>query len=427
MNEDIEKLQNEIRLKEKEINLLQVLEYRRKLYREPELRHLFLELTSRCNAKCDHCGSRCDAKEQGEEISTECLKKTLKEISEHYNPADVFLNVTGGEPLMRKDFFDILEYAVGLGYNWGMTSNGMLIDEEMVQKLEKAKMCTVSISIDGLEKTHELFRHVPKCYGKILHGIDLMQQSDVIQIVQVTTVVNKMNIEELDELYKLLLEHGIKYWRVVTCDPIGRANDNNQILLDKSEFKRVFDFIKEKQAEGLMNEISYGCSHFLGLEYEREIRNFYFMCMTGLYVGSILSNGDIFVCPNVPRRPELIQGNIKTDSFVEVWEKNFKPFRHEERTCNDTCRACKYFKYCGGDSFHTWNFDENKPNICLKELFDKENALNDEKTLKKTAKKTSGKKTTTKKTAKKSTKSSAKKEDSKVEKTTKKKSTKNKK
>lgn len=136
----------------------------------------------------------------------------------------------------------------------------------------------------------------------------------------------------------------------------------------------MFDFIKEKQQEGKMLDITFGCSHFVGPEYEKEVRKHCFYCMAGLTLGSILSNGDIFVCPNVPRRPELIQGNIKTDSFVEVWEKKFKPYRSEYRTANSKCKKSEYFDYCGGDSFHTWNFDENKPNICLKPLFDEKEA-----------------------------------------------------
>ncbi len=363
MISDLEK-----RKKEYEMELLH--EERKRLYEHPQLRHLFLEVTSRCNARCEHCGSRCDENEQGEEISAEALKKTLKEVAECYNPRKILLNVTGGEPLVRKDLFDILEYAVSLGFPWGMTSNGILISDEMVKKLEKAKMSTVSISIDGLRETHESFRKVKNCYDRILHGIDKMIESPVIKIVQVTTVANKKNIHELEAIYQMLLEHKVQYWRVVNCDPIGRANDNKEIFLDMEDYKYLFKFITEKQKEGKMKEISYGCSHYLGLNAEKTVRNNYFICMTGLYVGSILSNGDIFVCPNVPRRKELIQGNIKTDSFVDVWENKFKCYRTENRTSNAKCKRCKHWNYCGGDSFHTWNFDEKKPNICLKEIFE---------------------------------------------------------
>ena len=388
--------------KKREYEMMLINQMRKKFYEKPVLNNLFLEVTSRCNARCEHCGSRCDGNTQGEEVSAEEWKKALKDIAEHYDPQTVYLNVTGGEPLMRTDLFDILNYAVSIGYRWGMTTNGMLINEKILKKIEEAKMSTVSVSIDGLKETHECFRKVPNSFEKILKGIRMMQESPVIKIVQVTTVVNKKNIDELEDLYNLLVENGVKYWRVVNCDPIGRANDNSDILLDLDDFRRMFDFILSKQKEGKMKDISYGCSHFVGTELETEVRDHYFYCLTGLTIGSILSNGDIFVCPNVPRRPELIQGNIKTDSFVDVWENKFKPFRHELRTSCDECVKCPHWDYCGGDAFHTWNFDENKPNICLRPLFDKdyEHEIVNNSNVKKQSKKKNITKKNSKKTVK---------------------------
>lgn len=349
-------------------NMEKLYEQRIQLYDHPQLRSLFLEVTSRCNAKCEHCGSRCGEKIQKDEISKEKLMETLKEVAEHYDPKKILLCVTGGEPLLRKDLFEIMEYATSLGFHWGMTSNGILIDEKMVKKLVKANMKTVSISIDGLKETHESFRKIPGSFDKIIKGIKLMQKESSIEIVQVTSVANKKNFEQLEELYQLMLELGVKYWRVVNCDPIGRAKLNDDILLSPAQYRKLFDFIYEKRKEGKI-VIDYGCSHYLGYNMEKEIRPNYFICLTGLCIGSILSNGDIFVCPNVERRKELIQGNINTDSFVEVWENKFKPFRHEKRTSNKGCERCSHFKYCGGDAFHTWNFDENKPNICIKKIY----------------------------------------------------------
>lgn len=396
---------DKITRKKREYEMMIMNQRRKDLYEHPKLNNLFLEVTSRCNARCEHCGSRCDGNMQGEEVSAEDLKRTLKDIAEHYDPYYIYLNVTGGEPLMRKDLFDIVNYAVSLGYRWGMTTNGMLINEKMFKKIEEAKMSTVSVSIDGLKETHESFRKVPNSFEKIIDGIKMMLNSDVIKIVQVTTVVNKKNMHELEDIYNLLLDIGVRHWRVVNCDPIGRANDNSEILLDMEDYKTLFDFILAKQKEGKMKDITFGCSHYVGVELETEVRDHYFYCLTGLTIASILSNGDIFVCPNVPRLPELIQGNIKTDSFVEVWENKFKPFRHEKRTSCEECLKCPHWDYCGGGSFHTWNFDDNKPNICLRPLFDKEyeeKVAEINKTTKKKA--TTKKKTTTKRTTKKTIK-----------------------
>lgn len=381
-------------------NMEEIYEYRKYLYEHPQLYHLFLEVTSRCNARCEHCGSRCDANTQGNEVSAEALKKTLKEVAEHYDASNILLNVTGGEPFLRKDLFEIMDYAVSLGFKWGVTSNGILINEKMVEKIVASKMSTISISIDGLRETHESFRKVPGSWDRIIHGIKLLLNEPSIQCVQVTTVANKKNMHELEELYKIVQELGVKYWRVVNCDPIGRAKDNaKDILLDSKGYRDLFKFIYEKRNENKI-VVDYGCSHYLGLNTEKELRSQYFICMTGLYVGSILSNGDIFVCPNVERRPELIQGNINTDSFVEVWENKFKEFRHERRTACDDCLKCSHWKYCGGDSFHTWNFDDNEPNICIKKIYREELGKEDKKEKTITTKNATKKKGNVKKKAK---------------------------
>ena len=270
---------------------------------------------------------------------------------------------------MRKDLFDIMQYASDLGFRWGMTSNGMLINDEILRKMNETNMETISISLDGLRETHESFRHVPGSFDIIIENIKKLQQVPSIKIVQVTTVVNKRNIHELEDIYKLMQELNVISWRVINVDPIGRAKDNNDILLDKEDYKYLFSFIKEKREEGLVENVEYGCSHYLGMDLEKELRDTYFICTTGLYVASILSNGDIFVCPDIERRPEFIQGNIKTDSFVDVWKNKFEIFRTENRTKCDKCSNCENWNHCCGDSFHTWDFDNHRPNFCIKDIY----------------------------------------------------------
>lgn len=355
----------------KKVDMLNVYDDRLRLYDNPVLFNLFLEVTSRCNARCEHCGSSCGDFIPKDEIELKYLKKTLREIADKYDASSILLNVTGGEPLVRKDLFELMDYAVSLGFRWGITSNGILIDEKMAKKIEDSKMDTISISIDGLKETHEKFRKVPNSYDKILKGIKLLQNIDYINDIQVTTVANKKNFNELEDLYNMMLEIGIKDWRVVNCDPIGRAKNNDDILLDKDQMRELYRFIREKNDEGKI-KVTYGCSHYLGDKLEHVIRPFYFFCTTGITTASILSNGDIFVCPNVERRKELIQGNIKKDSFVDVWENKFKEFRHNRVNINGKCRKCSEYKFCCGDSFHTWNFDDNKPNFCYIDIMEEE-------------------------------------------------------
>ena len=279
------------------------------------------------------------------------------------------LYVTGGEPLVRKDLFEILEHAVKLGFSWGMTSNGMLIDEEIVKKMEKTDMKTISISLDGPKEIHESFRKVPGSFEKIIEGIKLMQKCKSIQVIQVTTVVNKKNIDYLDDIYKILKDIGIKDWRIIQVDPIGRAKNNKEILLEPDQLKYMFNYILEKRKQDKDMKFKYGCGHFLGFDLNYALTYNCFICFTGHCVASILSNGDIFGCPDIERHPKLIQGNIKKDSFVDVWENRFKNYRSVNRTSNSKCKKCPDWKACGGDSFHTWDFEKNKPNFCIKEIF----------------------------------------------------------
>ena len=344
-------------------------EARKRAYRKHKLRGLFFEVTSRCNARCEHCGSSCGDFVPKDEVTVDEMKKVLDDVAAHYNPKEIMLYITGGEPLVKKDLFEFTDYANKLGFNWGMTSNGILIDKEVIKKIKKTNMATVSISLDGPKEIHEAFRKVPGAYDKIIKGIKLMQKCPNIVDLQITTVVNKKNIDHLDEIYKTVKKLGVKDWRIIQVDPIGRAKDNKEILLEPDQLKYMFNYIFEKRKADPDIRVRYGCGHFLGVELNNELMGKCYFCYTGSSIASILSNGDIFGCPDIERRPELIQGNIRKDSFVDVWEHRFKNYRRVNRTSNSKCRRCPDWKACGGDAFHTWDFENKKPNFCLREIF----------------------------------------------------------
>ena len=343
------------------------------LNRKPILRTLFIELTLRCNARCEHCGSSCGDEIRKDEITADEIKNVLKSIADNpkYNPRNIMLAITGGEPLLKKEIWDIMKYAHELGFPWGMTTNGFLINQDVVDKMVETGMYSLSISLDGLEKTHESFRKVkPGEFKKLMKGLKILLKTPEIKVVQITTCVNKKNIDELEDMYKLLSDVGLKEWRIIEVDPIGRAKANDEILMGPKEYQRMFDFIESKQDNEYGMNVTYGgCGHFIG-KYEGHFRKHPGYCGAGTLISCILSNGDIFVCPDVVRRPELIQGNIRKDDFIEVWEKKYKPYRSIKRLGNSKCFKCEYWKLCTGDGFHTWNFEENKPNFCYKELIE---------------------------------------------------------
>ena len=134
-------------------------------------------------------------------------------------------------------------------------------------------------------------------------------------------------------------------------------------MLNGKEIRQLLDFIKSKKNDKRL-ELTYGCPGFLGLDYEKEVRKHYFYCRTGINVASILYNGDLFVCPNVPRIKRFIQGNIRTDNFKDVWDNKYREFRNKDRTKCEKCGKCEQWEYCLGGAFHTWNFTDNEQNKC---------------------------------------------------------------
>ncbi len=338
--------------------------YRDYLRSKPDLRVLFFELTDRCNLRCRHCGSSCEPS-NANYADTAALLRLLSEINRDFPDPDFMICLTGGEPLLHPDFEVIANAVNNAGLPWGMTTNAVLIDETAANKLRELKMTGISVSMDGLKDTHEWLRGVPGCYDRTVSGINNLHEAG--HSVQVTTVVGRHNYNQLEEMYRNIRSLNVASWRVVNMEPIGRANtDIPNMALDRNEIMGLIRFIREKRydPENPM-DVCYGCSHYLSFDYEREVRDNYFHCMSGTGVASILVNGDIYGCLDIERRPELVQGNINTDRFYDVWMHRFEPYRIDRSTLCDECSNCDERRFCGGDSMHTWDFDVNRPRICL--------------------------------------------------------------
>lgn len=338
-------------------------EYRKKLRAEPKLRHLFFELTMSCNEHCRHCGSRC---KEGESpfLPAETWMALLDEVKENFSPLPMIC-VTGGEPMLCRDIYDIMSHAHELGFSWGMTSNGTLITPQAAHMLREAGMNTISISIDGSEETHDSFRQRRGGFRLAVEAVRNLLREE-LDAVQVTTVVTRKNIDQLEELFELVKELDVDSWRVINIEPIGRALELDGYTLTPEEYRRMFSYIRQKRNEGY--PVQYGCSHFLGLDFEREVRDWYFLCNAGVYTASVMANGDIAACLDIERRPETIQGNILRESFTDVWKNRFEIFRTPLSEKNRQCAECDMERFCGGGAYHSWNYDENRPMVCFRDI-----------------------------------------------------------
>ena len=334
-----------------------------KLYDKPELRRLFFELTLACNEHCFHCGSSCTAA-RADELTCDEWIGIIDQVKRDFDISHMLLCITGGEPLLRDDFFTIMEHAREAGFHWGMTSNATLVTPEIARRLAETGMGTISVSIDGLRETHDALRGLVGAYDRAMAGIQNLIDTNAFQNVQVTTVVNHANLEQLDELFTIMDGLDIDSWRIVNLEPIGRALRHQDLMLTREDYVRLLDFIREKRAAGY--PLEYGCSHYLGLEYEAEVREWYWLCNAGIYTASIMANGDIGACLDIERRSETIQGNIRTDRLSDVWEKRFELFRRDLSDSCETCRSCEHARFCRGDAHHSWDYDHNRPMVCLK-------------------------------------------------------------
>lgn len=354
------------RIKEyKTTQLNQAASYREKLYEAPRLKQLFLELTLRCNEHCFHCGSRCGS-DGRDGLSLDMYKKLIDEVKQSFGTKGLQFNITGGEPLLRPDFFEIVGYIHDSGFRWGMTTNGTLITKEVARKLKETGMGTVSISIDGLEETHDRQRGRKGGYQSAMEGIGNLIEEDFVKALQVTTVLNHATMNQLDALYAIFSEMDIDSWRVIGIEPIGRALDYLDLLLTPADQQRLFSFIKEKREQGM--PVSYGCSHFLGLEYERDVRDWYFLCVAGLQVASIDADGDIRACLDIEKNAHTVEGNLYKDSFTEVWNNRFLLYRKRLSLSCEACKGCLYVDWCAGGAHHSYDYEKNEQRICMKDI-----------------------------------------------------------
>lgn len=352
----------EQKIKAKSRDLQKLHEYKQYLREHPKLMFLFVELTDCCNLQCLHCGSSC--LQEGTMIDTEMLLATLEEVAEDLDPGKVMICLTGGEPLLHPDFFRIVGKIDELGFPWGITTNGTLIDGPTTARLKEYHMGSVTVSLDGLEGSHDHLRQRPGAWAMAKTAVEHLNRIGIN--VQITTVIHSQNYDELEEIYRMVCDMDVYSWRVINIEPIGRSLEHQDLSLNSDQMKGLLDFIREKRFDrDTPMDVRFGCSHYLSFEYEHEVRDNYFLCGAGIYVGSILCNGDIFSCLDIERRPELIQGNIAHDRFSEVWFDRFQAFRADRTELNAECKKCPEKNFCRADSLHTWDFDENRPAFCI--------------------------------------------------------------
>ena len=321
-----------------------------------ELSYLFWECTTRCNLHCRHCGSDCTFAQREKDMPLQDFLGALDTIPADRRPRDFVVVLTGGEPLLRPDIDEAGREFRRRGLGWGLVSNGWFYDEAMQERLLRAGMGALTISLDGLQEAHDWMRGRPGSYERALRAIDLCAREPRLN-ADVVTCVNQRNIAQLPEIHRILSGLGVKQWRLFTIIPIGRAARDPEMRLTPEQLRSLMDFIAGKRREGGAMKVTFSCEGFLG-PYEERVRDNRFFCRAGVNIASVLIDGRICACPNIDR-DRFCQGNIYEDNFYDVWEHRFQPFRNHgwARRLEGPCATCRQWKNCLGNGMHNWHAD----------------------------------------------------------------------
>ena len=321
------------------------------------LQQLFWECTLRCNLNCLHCGSDCRAVSEKQDMPLSDFLAVLDDVRSKMNPSGILVITTGGEPLVRNDILECGRAIRGRGFHWGMVSNGLLMDEQMCERLVAAGLETVAVSLDGFEDDHNWLRGSTYSFRMAERAIKVLIDKRITW--DVITCVNQRNYSKIKEFRQYLIDLGVKHWRIFTIAPMGRAKDNKELQLDNHSFWELMDFIVETRKERKIH-LSYGCEGFLG-NYEWQVRDYPFFCQAGINVASVLADGSISGCLSI--RSHYHQGNIYRDKFTDVWEHRFGPYRNHEWMQTGACTDCKVWDFCLGNGMHLRD-DEGRLLLC---------------------------------------------------------------
>ena len=206
---------------------------------EHKLRTLFWECTLRCNLACRHCGSDCRVDPGVPDMPLADFLKVLdEEVTPHNRPEDVLLIFSGGEVLVRSDLEEAGREVTRRGYAWGMVTNGLALDADRLRSLMDAGLRSISISFDGFEDAHNYIRRNPRSFEKALDAIRLIVREPRLTYDVITCVTSPM-VARLEEFKELLIAEGVKYWRIFSIFPVGRAKDDPTLAVTDAQFREV--------------------------------------------------------------------------------------------------------------------------------------------------------------------------------------------
>jgi heme b synthase len=325
------------------------------------LRMVAWEVTRSCNLACAHCraSSLCGPYE-GELTVGQC-RNLLDDIAAVGKPVII---LTGGEPLLRDDIYEIAAYGDGLGLRMVLATNGTLVTEEVAAKMIKSGIRRVSVSIDGKDAVHhDAFRHVPGAFDGALAGIDAMKTAGLE--FQINTTITRLNLDQMSDIMELAVRIGAAAHHIFLLVPTGRGKELSDQAISPEEYERTLLWFYEESLSRPIQLKATCAPHYYrilrqrgqgegpreqgsGVRDQRAENPLHAVtrgCLGGSSFCFISHTGQVQPCGYL----ELDCGRIKEKKFSEIWAHS--PVLKELRDLNTykgKCGRCEFIRVCGG-------------------------------------------------------------------------------
>ena len=295
------------------------------------------ELTYACNLQCVHCLSSSGQRDE-RELSTEEAKKILDDLRD----LQVFyINIGGGEPMVRRDFFELLEYSVANGIGVKFSTNGAFIDEEKARRLAAMDYLDIQISLDGVDAvTNDAIRGEGS-YDMAIRAMENLKAANFGQF-KISVVVTRHNVSQLDQ-FKALADHYGAQLRITRLRPAGRGADTwHELHPTNAQQREIYNWLL-KHGENVLTGDSFFHLNALG-----ESLPGLNMCGAGRVVCLIDPIGDVYACPFVIH-DEFKAGNARDEGgFAKVWKQSDLFLSLREPQSAGACASCGAFDACQG-------------------------------------------------------------------------------
>ena len=341
--------------------------------------------TRTCNLRCRHCYMSSDGQKYEGELTTEEAKRFIDDLAEFRVPVLLF---SGGEPLIRADFFELAEYARDKGVRPTLSTNGTLITREVAQRIKDLGVGYVGISLDGLADVNDMFRGVEGAYQRAMEGIENCVA--VGQRVGLRFTINHHNIMELDKIFDFIEEKGINrvcFYHLVYSGRGGQMMDED---VTAEESRRAMDTIiartKDFEARGLKKEILTVDNHCdgvymylkalaegndAGAEQIKKLIGANGGNRSGIAFGEVDHLG--YVHPDQFTQHHTF-GNVRERKFGDIWQDMTHPIlaglKDRKPLLKGRCSQCQYLSWCNGNfrtraEARTGDFWESDPSCYL--------------------------------------------------------------